>query len=159
MNLSGKPDAGNLLVRFDEGDHGSPWSLLYREIMFQAFRGFKCMTGIEVKVGPDRIAFPSGCKIVNNRRERSRRIVPQGLGLRCRRLSPGLQPASFPGCGIVNYRRDRSRHSLPHGLGLRCWLHPGRWPASKLRYSASNSAFMISSSASWTSIARCSSSP
>jgi hypothetical protein len=30
MNLSGKPDAGNLLVRFDEGDHGSPWSLLYR---------------------------------------------------------------------------------------------------------------------------------
>jgi hypothetical protein len=31
MNLSGKPDAGNLLVRFDEGDHGSPWSLLYRE--------------------------------------------------------------------------------------------------------------------------------
>jgi hypothetical protein len=33
MNLSGKPDAGNLLVRFDEGDHGSPWSLLYREII------------------------------------------------------------------------------------------------------------------------------
>jgi len=31
MNLSGKPDAGNLLVRFDVGDHGSPWSLLYRE--------------------------------------------------------------------------------------------------------------------------------
>ena len=30
MKLSGKPDAGNPLVRFDEGDQGHLWSLLYR---------------------------------------------------------------------------------------------------------------------------------
>lgn len=29
VNLVGKPDAGNPPVRFDEGDQGAPWSLLY----------------------------------------------------------------------------------------------------------------------------------
>src|SRR5687768_11891366 len=30
VNVRGKPDAGNPLVRFDEGDQVQPWSLLYR---------------------------------------------------------------------------------------------------------------------------------
>jgi hypothetical protein len=30
MKMSGKPDAGNLHVRFDEGDQMRVWSLLYR---------------------------------------------------------------------------------------------------------------------------------
>jgi hypothetical protein len=30
MKLSGKPDAGNPHVRFDEGDQSQLWSLLYR---------------------------------------------------------------------------------------------------------------------------------
>ena len=30
VNLSGKPDAGNPPVRFDEGDQVYAWSLLYR---------------------------------------------------------------------------------------------------------------------------------
>src|SRR5687768_4468230 len=29
VNVRGKPDAGNPLVRFDEGDQVQPWSLLY----------------------------------------------------------------------------------------------------------------------------------
>ena len=35
VNLSGKPDAGNPPVRFDEGDQGHTWSPLYRDA-FQA---------------------------------------------------------------------------------------------------------------------------
>jgi hypothetical protein len=54
---------------------------------------------------------------------------PAGLGLHCRRLSPGLRPARFPGCGIGNYHRKRSRHSLPQPLGLRTrQLSPGLQP-------------------------------
>jgi len=32
VNLSGKPDAGNPHVRFDEGDQTTLWSLLYRGV-------------------------------------------------------------------------------------------------------------------------------
>jgi hypothetical protein len=81
-----------------------------------------------------RIAFPAGRDIGNYHRERSRRI-PQGLGLRCRRLSPGLRPACFLRCGIGNYHRERSRRIVPQGLGLRCRrLSPGLQPrASSVR--------------------------
>ena len=33
MKLSGKPDAGNPHVRFDEGDQRQLWSLLYRSLL------------------------------------------------------------------------------------------------------------------------------